>query len=116
MTDSILVIVSSGEEAAEKALTGMRFAVNAMKNKWFENVRLMFFGPSEKMISNSASDSQAAQLLKKAIELGITPVACKGISDEGKLTPTLEKLGFEVEYVGLTIKSYVQKDYQVLTF
>lgn len=116
MTNNLLVIIASGEEAPDKALTGMMYAVNAKKNKWIENVSLIFFGPSEKFIAKAESDSRASQLLKTAIELGITPVACKAISDGNELTASLQNLGFEVEYVGLTISSYIKKDYQVLTF
>lgn len=116
MANGLLVIISSGEEAPDKALTGMMYAVNAKKNKWLDDVNMIFFGPSEKFISNADSESQVAQLLKKAIELGITPVACKAISDGSELTTSLQTLGFEVEYVGLTISSYIKKGYQVLTF
>lgn len=116
MTNGLLVIISSGEEAPDKALTGMMYALNAKKNNWIENVNMIFFGPSEKFISESPPESRASQLLKNAIEIGITPVACKAISDGNELTTSLQKLGFEVEYVGLTISSYIKKDYQVLTF
>lgn len=116
MANGLLVIISSGEEAPDKAFTGMMYAVNAKKNNWIDNVNMIFFGPSEKFIANLDSESRGSELLKKAIELGITPVACKAISDGNDLTPSLEKLGFEVEYVGLTISSYIKKDYQVLTF
>lgn len=116
MANGLLVIISSGKEAPDKALTGMMYAVNAKKNNWIDNVNMIFFGPSEEFIAHSDSESRQAQLLKKAIELGITPVACKAISDGNEITPNLQSLGFEVEYVGLTISSYIKKDYQVLTF
>lgn len=116
MANGLLVIISSGEEAPDKALTGMMYAVNAKKNKWIDNVNLIFFGPSEDFIAKSDPESKQAQLLKKAVELGITPVACKAISDGNEITTSLQNLGFEVEYVGLIISSYIKKDYQVLTF
>ena len=49
MAENILVIISSGEEAVGKAMTGMRFAYNAAKNKWLNDVRIILFGPSEKL-------------------------------------------------------------------
>lgn len=116
MANGLLVIISSGEEAPDKALTGMMYAVNAKKNNWIDNVNMIFFGPSEKFIAGADSESRASKLLKTAIELGITPVACKAISDGNELTASLQNLGFEVEYVGLIISSYIKKDYQVLTF
>ena len=50
MSDKALVIISSGIEAREKALTGIMYAVNAVKYKWLEDVRIIFFGPSERLI------------------------------------------------------------------
>lgn len=116
MTDGILVIIASGEEAPEKAFTGMMYAVNAKKNKWFENVSMMLFGPSEEFIAKADSESKPAQLLKSAVDIGITPIACKGISDRDDLTFDLKNLGVEVEYVGSIISSFIKKGYQVLTF
>lgn len=100
----------------DKALTGMMYAVNAKKNKWIENVELIFFGPSEKMIASSESGSQVTAFLKQAIDLGITPVACKAVSDRNEITPKLAGLGLEVEYVGAKISSLINNDFQVLTF
>lgn len=115
MANGVLVIVSSGEEAVEKALTGMMFAINAKKHNWLENVNLMFFGPSEKMIAKGENE-QVSGLLKQAIELGITPVACRAISEREDISMELKGLGIDVEYVGTILSSYIKKDYQVLTF
>lgn len=116
MTNSLLVIISSGEEAPDKALTGMMYAINARKNGWLENVNMIFFGPSEKMISMAEGESQIALFLKQAQEAGITPVACRAISDGESITPKLQSLGFNVEYVGKMISDYIKEGYQVLTF
>lgn len=115
MANGVLVIVSSGEEAVEKAMTGMMYAINAKKHNWLDDVNLMFFGPSEKMIAKGANE-QVSGLLKQAIELGITPVACRAISDRDEISTSLKGLGVDVEYVGTILSSYIKKDYQVLTF
>lgn len=116
MTDSLLVIISSGDEASDKAMTGMLYAINAKKNKWMENVRLIFFGPSEKMVAEAKDDSEIGVFLKQATEVGIVPIACKAISDGENITPMLETRGFSVEYVGSIISGLIKEGYQVLTF
>ena len=116
MTHGLLVIISSGEEATDKALTGMMYAINAKKHKWLDDVNLMFFGPSEKMIAKAEPGSELSIFLKQAVELGLTPMACKAVSDGDGITTKLEGLGFNVEYVGLIVSSFIKKDYQVLTF
>jgi hypothetical protein len=116
MTNNLLVIISSGEEAPDKALTGLMYAINAKKHSWLDDVHLMFFGPSEAMVAKAKPDSQLGQMLKQAFELGMTPVACKAISDGNNITTELKGLGIETEYVGTILSSYVKKDYQILTF
>lgn len=116
MANGLLVIISSGEEAIDKALTGMMYAVNTKKYNWIENVNLIFFGPSEKMIAKAGSKGEVATLLKTAMDIGITPIACRAISEGEKITEDLEGLGFSVDYVGATISDFIKKDYQVLTF
>lgn len=116
MTGNLLVIISSGAEAQDKALTGLSYAINSKKNGWLENVALIFFGPSENMLAKVSSDSPLGKMLKQAIELGLTPMACKAISDGQGITTELKGLGVDVEYIGAIISSYIKKDYQVLTF
>ncbi len=116
MTDKLLVIISSGDEAQEKALTGMMYATNVKKNKWLEEVNVIFFGPSEKMIAKSHPDSPVGKSLKQLIDQGITPIACRAVADRDNLTTDLTGLGLSVEFVGHIISSYIKKDYQVITF
>lgn len=116
MVNGLLVIITSGEEAMEKALTGLLYAVNAKKNNWIENVNLMFFGPSERMITKAEPGSEVSKFLKQAFDLGIAPIACRAISEGQNITTELEELGLSVEYVGPIVSSFIKKDYQVLTF
>ena len=116
MTNNLLVVISSGDEAPDKAMTGMMYAINAKKHQWLDDVRLMFFGPSEQMIAKATPESELGQSLRQAFELGIVPVACKAISDGNNITAQLNGLGIETEYVGTILSSYIKKDYQILTF
>ena len=45
MASKVMVIVSTAEK--EKALTGIMYAVNAQKNKWVDDIKVIFFGPFE---------------------------------------------------------------------
>lgn len=116
MTGNLLVIIASGIEAPDKALTGLMFAINAKKNKWLDNVNVVLFGPSEKMIATAESDSPIGKLMGQAIQLGVVPIACRAIADGEGITKELMGIGVEVEYVGAIISSFIKKDYQVLTF
>ncbi len=113
MADNILVIISSGEEAAGKAMTGMRFAYNAAKNKWLNDVRIILFGPSEKL---ATTNQEFASMLKDAIKDGIIPNACSGVATKENITEKLVSLGLSVDPIGPIVSSYIKKGYEVITF
>ncbi|QRF75470.1 DsrE/DsrF-like family protein [Thermoplasmatales archaeon] len=114
MTGRALIIISSGEEAREKAMTGIMYAVNAKKNNWLDDVRLMFFGPSEKLILSE--DEEIRNSMEAIRKAGLVPTACKAIARNEDIEPKLIKNGVNVEYVGTTISNLIREGYSVLTF
>jgi hypothetical protein len=44
----LLVVIATGDK--EKALTGLMYAKNAMKRGWMEDVKVVYFGPSEQLM------------------------------------------------------------------
>lgn len=116
MSANLLVLISSGKEAIGKASTGMMYAINAKKNGWMDDVRLIFFGPSEELIANPDENDDFLDLLKTAMETGISPMACKAVSEQKHITENLELKGIDMEYVGGIISAYIKKGYEVLTF
>ncbi len=114
VTDKALVIISSGAEAREKALTGIMYAVNAVKYKWLDDVRIIFFGPSEKLILSDDDEIRGnMEVIQKA---GIIPIACAAIARDEGIEPKLLEMGIKVEYVGSIISSFIKEGYAVLTF
>ena len=59
MSDKVLVIISTSD--AGKALTGIAYATNTLKNGWLEDVKLMVFGPAEQLVLTNAALQQALQ-------------------------------------------------------
>ena len=114
MTDKAPVIISSGIEAREKALTGIMYAVNAVKYKWLEDVRLIFFGQSEKLILSA--DDEIRGNMEFIRKVGLIPTACAAIARDEGLEPKLLEMGIKVEYVGSIISSLIKDGYAVLTF
>ena len=64
MASKILVIISTAEK--EKALTGIMYAVNAQKNGWVDEVRVVFFGPFENLVCEDEEVAQEAEVLRQA--------------------------------------------------
>lgn len=106
MAGKTVVIISTAE--TEKAYTGLMYAVNALKNEWMEEVKLIFFGPAEKLL---LSDPGMQDFLKQYLELKGEAVACKFISDRDETSVKIGKLGVKIEFVGKMISDLVKDGY-----
>ena len=110
MSSRVLIVLSTGEK--EKALTGLLYAVNAQKNKWLEDVKVIFFGPFEKLV---CEDDEVVDAASQLLEYQ-TPVACKFLSDQDGVSDKLSELGFDVQYVGSMVSDYIKKGYTPMVF
>jgi hypothetical protein len=110
MASKIMVIISTAEK--EKALTGIMYAVNAQKNSWVDEVKVVFFGPFENLICEDADVVNAASNLLEYE----TPIACKFLSDRDKISDKLEELGYRVDYVGSMISAFIEEGYVPMVF
>ena len=105
MASKIMIILSTAEK--QKALTGIMYAVNAQKNKWVDDIKVIFFGPFENLMCEDEEIVQAAsQLLDYQ-----TPIACKFLSDRDGISDKLEELGVNLDEVGSLISGYIEEGY-----
>ncbi|MGY5855498.1 MAG: hypothetical protein RTS72_02790 [Candidatus Thorarchaeota archaeon] len=105
MSSKLLVIIASGDR--EKALTGLMYAKNTIKYGWIENVKVMFFGPSENLL---VSDSDVTNSAAELAGLG-SPIACKFLSDRDGISDRIEGMGITVDYVGSMIADLLNDGY-----
>jgi len=86
MATKVFVILSSGDR--EVALeVGLVYPLNAVKNRWMDEVKLIIFGPSEKI---AAFDMEVRARIEELQKAGIDIMACKWCADRMKITATLE--------------------------
>ena len=112
MADKVLVVIASQDR--EVVLEpGLLYPFNAATKGWMEEVKVIFFGPSEKL---AAADPEVQDRIKDVMEAGIQVMACKKCSDGFGLTETLEALGVEVVYVGGVISELLKDGWASLTF
>jgi hypothetical protein len=98
----------------EQALeVGLIYPLNCAKNKWLEEVMVIFFGPAEKM---AAYDLQVQDKIKEIKGYGVEVLACKWCSDRMGITPQLEAQGISVVYVGPIISQLIRDGWAQLTF
>jgi len=110
MADKVVVIIATKEK--EKAITGMMYAKNAAKNKWLKDVKVVFFGPAEKLI---AEDEEAGAYAADIAQLTET-YACKYLSDRDNISDKIRKQNIKIENVGTIISDYVKDGYETMVW
>jgi len=105
MSTKILIIIASGDR--EKVLTALMYAKNTIKYSWIEDVRVVFFGPSENLLVGDTDVTASAAELAKVGQ----PLACKFLSDRDGISERIESLGITVDYVGSMISDLIKDGY-----
>jgi hypothetical protein len=105
MADKVLVVIATGDK--DKALTGLLYAKNALKRGWLDDVKVVYFGPSERLM---VEDADVASATIEVASLG-EAYACKAISDREDISEKIDNMGVRVEYVGSIISDYVKQGY-----
>ena len=105
MSSKLLVVIATGDKA--KALTGLMYAKNAIKREWLDDIKVVYFGPSEQLMESDAEVADAAIEVAGLCE----SYACKAISDREGISEKIDKMGVHVEYVGTIISDYIKQGY-----
>lgn len=112
MATKLLVILSSGDR--EVALeVGLIYPFNAQLHKWMDEVKVILFGPSEKI---AAHDTEVQERLRELQDAGAEVIACKWCADRMNVTEKLEKLGITVVGVGPIISQALKDGWAHLVF
>lgn len=110
MASKAVIILSTGEK--EKAFTGIMYASNAQKNKWLDDVKVIFFGPFEDLV---CKDEEVGDFARQLLDYEV-PIACKRLSDNAGISERLYELGYRVEYVGKIISGLIKDGYVPMVF
>jgi hypothetical protein len=112
MANKVFIILTSGDR--EVALEcGLVYPFHAAANKWMDEVKVVIFGPSERI---AAYDTEVQDRIKEIQKLGVEILACKWCADRMGITDILEKAGIKVEYVGPIISQLLRDGWAPLTF
>ncbi len=106
MSDKVLIILSTSD--AGKAQTGAIYALNALRNGWMDEVKIILFGPAQDLL---LENEKFRELILEYQEIEESVVACKFISNRDKKGEALDKIGIRVEYVGEMISNYIKEGY-----
>ncbi|HUV41960.1 MAG TPA: DsrE family protein [Sedimentisphaerales bacterium] len=85
----------------------------AKKQKWFDEVKLIVWGPSARLL---AGDKDLQEQVKQMIADGVILQACVMCADRYGASEALRKLGIEVRGMGKPLTEILKSDWKVLTF
>ncbi len=111
MTDRLLVVIVSDDET--KAMVGVQMAGHMIERHKLADVRVLFFGPSERLLANPP-----AALVEPlaAVRAGGAPMACRAVAGRMEILQPLEAAGIELVAAGQEIEERILDGYQVMTF
>ena len=88
------------------------YSINSIRNKWWQEVNLIIWGASAKLIGN---DSQVQTEIAEMLNSGVKIEACKDCCDHFGVTDKLVKLGINVRYMGKPLTDYIKSEEKLLT-
>jgi hypothetical protein len=110
--DSLVVIWTSGDREVALNMVFM-YTHNAKRRGWWDDVRLIVWGPSSKLLSEDEELQNKIEEMKKS---GVLLEACKACADNYGVSQCLEELGINVYYIGEKLTQYIKEGRNIITF
>jgi hypothetical protein len=108
----VFIILSTADTVVHEELS-FPYAMNSKKNGWMDEVRVILWGPTERL---AVEDKNFQNLINMLIVAGVDVVACKACSDNFGVSEELEKIGVKVQYVGTLVTEMMKNGWYQLTF
>ena len=108
----LAVLWTSGDADVAHRVCFM-YTQNAKRSKWFDEVRLIVWGPSQRIL---VGDKDLQGRVKAMIRDGVKVQACVACANSYGVSADLRKLGIEVKGMGKPLSDLLQSDWKVLTF
>jgi len=110
-TSKLAVLWTSGDpDVAEKM--AFMYTYNAKKQGWFDEVVLIVWGPSAKLL---AENKMLQDYVKKMQEAGIKVEACMACAKMYEVDGKLQNLGIDVKGMGVPLSNYLKDGWKVLS-
>lgn len=109
--DKLVVVWTSGDKEVAMKMVFM-YTYNAKKNGWWDDITLLVWGPSSKLLTE---DKELQDYVKNMLKTGINVLACKSCADMYDVSGKLEKIGVTVKHTGHDLTNFI-KERHVITF
>jgi len=110
-SNKLAVLWTSGDpDVAEKM--AFMYTYNAKKQGWFDEVVLIVWGPSAKLLSEN---KMLQDYVKKMQEAGIKVEACMACARMYEVDGKLQDLGIDVKGMGVPLSNYLKEGWKTLS-
>ena len=110
-----LIIILSGQDSPIKVKLGLNVSWRTKNSGAFEDVKLMFFGPSEDFIAKT-DDKEILESYGEVLKNNIIPQACVFVAEGFGVSKALQKKDMELVHAGQRIAELMAEGYQPMTF
>ena len=111
-TTKLGIIWTSGDREVALKMVFM-YTFNAKRQGWFDEIQLVVWGPSSKLLSE---DEELQEYVRRMVDAGVDLTACKACADMYGVADSLTELGVDVKYMGQPLTAMLQGDWKVMTF
>lgn len=110
-SNKLAVLWTSGDpDVAEKM--GFMYTYNAKKQGWFDEVVLVVWGPSAKLLSEN---KMLQDYVKKMIDAGVVVEACVACARMYGVDKQLAEMGIDVKGMGVPLTNYLKNGWKTLS-
>jgi hypothetical protein len=106
-----LILWTSGDREVALKMVFM-YGLYSKKNGWMDNVRLLIWGPSSKLL---AEDLELQERLSELKNAGVELYACKACADLYGVADKLTQLGITVMYTGEMLAKLQKNGWYILS-
>jgi hypothetical protein len=110
----VVYLIMSGSDSPARAELGILSATRTLKAKRYDDLKVLFFGPSEEYITKL--EGELAEDLKYLIDSKTVDSACIMIANSKGIDVTLKTMGVQLSPFGERLAHFVNNGYQVITF
>ena len=108
----LLVIWTSGDRDVALKMVFM-YTYNAKLKGWWDEVQLLVWGPSSKLLSE---DTELQEYIGKIKDTGVILTACKACADQYGVSNKLEEMGIDVKYMGVPLTEMLKTGWTTISF
>lgn len=110
-SDKLAVLWTSDDPHLAEKMAFM-YTYNAKKQGWFEEVVLIIWGPSAKLLSEN---KMTQDYVKKMQEAGVVVEACVACARMYGVDKQLAEMGIEVKGMGVPLSNYLKEGWKTLS-